>query len=216
MRRLYRTSAGREEVHEWCTSRLASWAAPHEVAEVSTTLGHTHVVATGEGDRVCVFVPGTNFSTATSTRLLEALAERMRVYAADLPGQPGLSAEVRPSDERLGYSQWVTDLLRWVRGQHPASQVLVAGHSRGAAVALSAPPDLVDGVVALSPAGIISVRPSREMVAASVPWLVRRNEQGSRRLLGYMSGPGHTASEELVEWLTLVARSTRTSGAPGP
>ncbi len=216
MRRLYRTSTGREEVHAWCTSRLAAWAVPHEVAEVSTTLGHTHVVATGGGDRVCVFVPGTNFSTATSTRLLEALAERMRVYAADLPGQPGLSAEDRPSDERLGYSQWVTDLLRWVRGQHPASQVLVAGHSRGAAVALSAPPDLVEGVVALSPAGIMSVRPSREMIAASVPWLLRRNEQGSRRLLSYMSGSDHTASEELVEWLTLVARSTRTTGAPGP
>src|ERR1700749_3928431 len=162
MRRLYRTSTGRDDVHAWCTSRLAAWAVPHEVAEVSTTLGHTHVVATGGGDRGCVFVPGTNFSAATSTRLLEGLAERMRVYAADLPGQPGLSAEDRPSDERLGYSQWVTDLLCWGRGQHPASHVLGAGLSGGRSGALFAPPDLGDGAVALSPAGIIPVRPSRE------------------------------------------------------
>ncbi len=216
MRRLYRSAAGQDDVQAWCTSRLAAWTVPHEVTEVPSTLGGTHVVAAGEGDRVCVFVPGTNFCSATSTRLLEALAERMRVYAADLPGQPGLSAADRPSDEELGYSQWVTDLLRWVRERHPHGQVLVSGHSRGAAVALSAPPDLVDGVVALSPAGIISVRPTRDMLTASLPWLVRHHEEGSRRLLAYMSGPGHTASEDIVEWLTLVARSARTTGAPGP
>jgi pimeloyl-ACP methyl ester carboxylesterase len=216
MRRLYRSPAGQDDVQAWCTSRLEAWAVPHEVVEVPTTLGHTHVVAAGEGDRVCVFVPGTNFCSATSTRLLEALAERTRVYAADLPGQPGLSAADRPSDEEVGYSQWVTDLLRWVRERHPVGQVVLSGHSRGAAVALSAPPDLVDAVVALSPAGIISVRPSPDMVSASLQWLVRHNEEGSRRLLAYMSGPGHTPSEDLVEWLTLVARSSRTTGAPGP
>jgi pimeloyl-ACP methyl ester carboxylesterase len=216
MRRLYRSPADRDDVQAWCTSRLADWTVPHEVLEVPTTLGHTHVVAAGDGDRVCVFVPGTNFNTATSTRLLEALSVRMRVYAADLPGQPGLSAEDRPSDEALGYSQWITDVLRWARERHSADRLLVSGHSRGAAVALSAPPELVDGVVALSPAGIISVRPSREMIAASVPWLVLRSDEGARRLLTYMSGPGHTAPDDLVEWLALVARSTRTTGAPGP
>jgi pimeloyl-ACP methyl ester carboxylesterase len=216
VRRLYRSTAGQDDVQAWCTSRLEAWAVPHDVSEVSTTLGRTHVVTTGDGERVCVFVPGTNFNTATSTRLLEALAEKMRVYAADLPGQPGLSAEDRPSDEQVGYSQWVTDLLRWVRSRHPDAPLLVAGHSRGAAVALSAPPSLVDGVVALSPAGIISVRVSPEMLRASLPWLVHPSEQGARRLLDYMSGADHAPPEDLVEWLTLVARSARTTGAPGP
>jgi pimeloyl-ACP methyl ester carboxylesterase len=216
MRRLYRSSASQDDVQAWCASRLDEWPVPHTLVDVPTILGQTHVVAAGEGDRVCLFVPGTSFNTATSTALLGALAERMRVYSADLPGQPGLSAAERPSDEQLGYSQWVTDLLRWVREHETGSRVLVAGHSRGAAVALSAPPDLVDGVVALSPAGIIQVRLSRAMLAASTPWLLRPNDDASRRLLEFMSGADHLASEDLVGWMTLVARSCRTTGAPGP
>ncbi len=97
-----------------------------------------------------------------------------------------------------------------------ASEILVAGHSRGAAVALSAPPDLVDGVVALSPGGIIRVRLSPAMLSASTPWLLTPGDGASRRLLEVMSGPDHVASEDLVEWMTLVSRSCRTTGAPGP
>ncbi len=216
MRRLYRSSASQDDVQAWCASRLDSWPVPHTVIDVPTILGQTHVVAAGEGDRVCVFVPGTNFNTATSLAVLSALAERVRVYAADLPGQPGLSASDRPSDEQLGYSQWVTDLLRWVREHEVGGEILVVGHSRGAAVALSAPPDLVDGVVALSPGGIIRVRLSPAILAASTPWLLSPGDGASRRLLALMSGPEHLPSEDLVAWMTLVARSCRTTGAPGP
>ena len=122
MRRLYRSSASQDDVQAWCASRLEAWPVPHTVIDVPTILGQTHVVAAGEGDRVCVFVPGTNFNAATSLALLGALAERVRVYAVDLPGQPGLSAADRPSDEQLGYSQWVTDLLRWVREHEAGSR----------------------------------------------------------------------------------------------
>lgn len=31
-----------------------------------------------------------------------------------------------------------------------------------------------------------------------------------------MSGPAHVPADDLVEWMTLVARTCRTTGAPGP
>ena len=83
---------------------------------------------------------------------------------------------------------------------------MLAGHSRGAAVALSAEPDSVEGLVLLAPAGLTEVRPSIEMLRSTLPWLVRRNNAGARRLLEYMSGPAHTPEDDLVEWMTLVAR----------
>jgi pimeloyl-ACP methyl ester carboxylesterase len=138
------------------------------------------------------------------------------VYVADLPGQPGLSKQTRPDDELSGYAGWVTELIHWVRRRHAHERIVLVGHSRGAAVALSASPEDVDGLVLFSPAGLSEVRPSLEMLRATVPWLVRRNDAGSRRLLGYMSGPGHEATRDLVEWMTLVARACRTTGAPGP
>ena len=147
--------------------------------------------------------------------MLSALAPRCRVYAADLPGQPGLSAAARPDHEVSGYAAWLADLIAWVRLRHEGERIVLAGHSRGAAVALSAEPDSVDGLALLAPAGLTEVRPSIEMMRSTLPWLLRRNNAGARRLLEYMSGPAHTPPDDLVQWMTLVARTCRTTGAPG-
>jgi pimeloyl-ACP methyl ester carboxylesterase len=173
-------------------------------------------VSLGGGAAVCVYLPGTNFTAASSSVALGALATRFRVYAADLPGQPGLSAAARPDDEIPAYAAWLGELVSWVRAREGDAPLVVAGHSRGAAVALSADPDSVHGVALLSPAGLLGVRPTAQMLRATLPWLLRRNEAGARRLLAYMSGPGHPPRPELVEWLTVVARTCRTTGAPGP
>ena len=212
----YRSHAGAEHVQEWCRAALARWVVPHQTHLVDTSLGLTHVVSLGAGDHVCVYLPGTNFNASSSTTLLEALARRFRVYAADLPGQPGLSAANRPDDEHSGYAGWVTDLIDWVARRDGRARILLAGHSRGAAVALSANPDTVHGLAMFSPAGLVAVRPTLTMLRSTVPWLVRRNNVGARRLLDYMSGPGRTPAADLVEWMALVARACRTTGAPDP
>jgi pimeloyl-ACP methyl ester carboxylesterase len=215
-RSAYRSPWHGEQVRDWCRLALTGWAVPHQRHSVETSLGDTHLVSLGSGDRVCVYLPGTNFNASTSTALLEALATRFHVYAADLPGQPGLSAVARPANEVNGYAEWLAELMSWVKGRHFDARLVVAGHSRGAAVALSADPEHVDGVALLSPGGLLSVRPTPQLLRATLPWLVRRDTAGASRLLEYMSGPGHSPSAGLVEWMTLVARMCRTTGAPGP
>ena len=212
----YRSQAGAEQVQDWCRAALARWVVPHQTHLVDTSLGMTHVVSLGAGDNVCVYLPGTNFNASSSLTVLAALAGKFRVYAADLPGQPGLSAANRPADEHSGYARWVTQLIGWVARRDGRARILLAGHSRGAAVALSAKPDTVHGLALFSPAGLIAVRPTLTMLRSTVPWLVRRNAVDARRLLDYMSGPGGVPAADLVEWMTIVARACRTTGAPGP
>ena len=216
MTNAYRSQAGAARVQDWCRAALASWVVPHQTHVVDTSLGMTHVVSLGAGDQACVYLPGTNFNAASSTTVLGVLAGKFRVYAADLPGQPGLSAADRPSEEHAGYAAWVTDLIGWVARRDGRARILLAGHSRGAAVALSASPDTVHGLALFSPAGLIAVRPTLTMLRSTVPWLVRRNPVGARRLLDYMSGPGRGPADDLVEWMTIVAGACRTTGAPGP
>lgn len=194
---------------------LAGWKVTHGDHELETSLGPTHVTTLGAGARTCVFLPGTNFNAATSVAFLGALATRFSVVAADLPGQPGLSAPGRPRDEVAGYTGWVKDLLEWVVGEFPSSPVLLAGHSRGAAVALGADPGSVAALALLSPAGFTDVRPTLPMLRATLPWLLRRDAIGARPLLRLMSGPGHEPGPKLIEWMALVARTCRTTGAPG-
>ncbi|CUR59941.1 conserved hypothetical protein [metagenome] len=216
MRSAYRSTTGASHTRRWCRAALERWPLPHVVESIDTSLGQTQVVSAGSGPATCLYLPGTNFNAATSGALVAALALRCRIHVADLPGQPGLSDERRPVQEVSGYAAWVRELVTWVRTQRPGVPVVLAGHSRGAAVALSADPVDVDGLALLSPAGLTQVRPSFAMLGATVPWLVRRNPAGARRLLDFMSGPGRVPSAELVDWMTVVARWCRTTGAPDP
>lgn len=214
MSSLYRSDAGELRVKTWCRDRLAAWPVPHTTTTLTTSLGDTHLLWAGEGETVCVYLPGTNFNAATSLGLLGHLARRSRIAVVDLPGQPGLSSSTRPRPETEGYAIWLEEVLSWVRAQHPAEQLVVAGHSRGAAVALSGPAD-VDSLVLVSPAGLVDVRVSLPVLRTAVPWMLRPTERRSRALVELMSGPTARPDPALAEWLTRVARDSRTTGAPG-
>jgi pimeloyl-ACP methyl ester carboxylesterase len=212
---LYRSTDGEQRVRDWCSGRLERWPVPHRTWTVPTSLGTTHLVEAGEGDRVCLYLPGTNFNAATSLGLLTALAARCRVVAVDLPGQPGLSSSTRPLPEAEGYGRWLEEVVPAVRAEHPGRAITIAGHSRGAAVALAGPTD-VDGLVLVSPAGLTGVRVRPAILRTAVPWMLRPSPERSLALLRLMSGAASRPDPELASWLTLVARETRTTGAPGP
>jgi pimeloyl-ACP methyl ester carboxylesterase len=183
---------------------------------VPTVLGETHLTSAGTGPDLCVYLPGTNFNAATSVALLEALAAHCRVVCVDLPGQPGLSTATRPREDARGHERWLRQVVPEARRNSPGRVALV-GHSRGAAVALSVDPGAVDALVLLSPAGLVKAHLSRSTLVPSLAWLLRPTDRRSARLVDLMAGPtSSTDHSALAGWMTLAARSTRTSGAPGP
>jgi pimeloyl-ACP methyl ester carboxylesterase len=217
VRALYRSPADAAHIQSWCRQRLEAWTVRHDTDRLETSLGHTHLTWAGTAEEaLCLYLPGTTFNAATSTTLLTRLGVRWRVLCPDLPGQPGLSAATRPVDEVTDYPRWMADLLEHARRQHPDLPVVVVAHSRGAAAALLANPTDVDGLVLVSPAGLAKVRLSHDVLLRSMAWLLRPTPARSRRLVDLMAGGGGADLEPLVEWLTLVARSTRATGAPGP
>jgi hypothetical protein len=199
-----------------CQDSLAAWPCAHTTTTLDTTLGQTHVVEAGDGEVVCVYLPGTNFNAATSTGLLTELAAKSRIVAVDLPGQPGLSDPARPHDETTAFAAWIDELLTWVRQRHHGLPLVLAGHSRGAAVALTASANLVDRLRLLSPAGLVEATASFGVLWATLPWLAWPSDRTAAGLLRVMSAPGWQPPTELVSWLAAVPRETRTSGAPGP
>jgi pimeloyl-ACP methyl ester carboxylesterase len=164
-----------------------------------------------------LYLPGTNFNAATSLALASELARSVRVVLADLPGQPGLSTGRRPSGDRVGaYGEWAGDVLDWVQKSVPAGPLVFVGHSLGAAVALAAPTRTVAALVVIDPAGLVRLRVPSAVLRATMPWLLRPTEPRSRALLRHLTAPGRSPDPALVEWMTLVARHTKPSGAPGP
>ncbi|MFE9803919.1 alpha/beta fold hydrolase [Streptomyces goshikiensis] len=137
-----------------------------------------------------------------------------RLVLPDVPGQPGLSSEERGiSGGRLSWSgTWLSEVLDAAAVTGP---VVVVGHSFGAAIALSCPSPRIDRLVLVSPGGLGRLRLTPGLLGVSASWFVRATPARSTRLLQAMLAPGHQPREELVESMTLVARHSRSSGAPG-
>ncbi|MFD9357861.1 alpha/beta hydrolase [Streptomyces sp. NPDC060031] len=212
---IYRSTPGREHIRRWCTDQLDAWPVPHERTVVTANGAETHLVNAGSGPTTVVFVPGTNFNAAASLPLATALvAPGHRLVLPDVPGQPGLSSGERGiSGGRLSwYGTWLSEVLDTAA---PTGPVMVIGHSFGAAIALSSPSPRIDRLVLVSPGGVGRLRRTPGLLAVSAAWFVRPTPARSTRLLRAMLAPGHQPREELVEWVTLVARHFRSSGAPG-
>ncbi|MCC9706656.1 alpha/beta hydrolase [Streptomyces sp. MNU76] len=214
---IYRGPADRRRVRDWCLERLDSWDVPHRRGEIRTEAGVTSVLLVGAepvaSSSTVVLVPGTNTNGAVCRHLAGALAARWPTVVLDVPGQPGLSADVRPRRGRSAwYGRWLTEALE----QAVPGPALLVGHSLGGAVVLASDSPRIAGRLLLSSAGLVRLRVPLGVVAATVPWLARPTLPRTARLLRRMTAFDERVPDELTEWMTLVARSCRSSLAPPP
>jgi pimeloyl-ACP methyl ester carboxylesterase len=146
----------------------------HESLTVRTRLGDTHVLAIGPEDAPpAVFLPGGNFLNPTCLKWFLPLAARHRLYAPDIVGQPGLSAQTRPSPKGDGHAFWVEDVLDGL-GLERAPLV---GLSYGAGLAIRTmglAPERVSRAALVSPAGVAAGPGLRMLVGVAVPMVLYR------------------------------------------
>lgn len=214
MRSVYRSEQGRSAIVEWCDARLVDARVPLDRRTIKTGLGDAHVTTMGEATSTVVFLPGTNFNIAAWLEIAELLAQEHRVISIDLPGQPGLSAPDRPRHAYDLYGIWLAETLK---GLGVENCVLV-GHSLGARIALAACVHLpgATSVIAIAPAGIARFRINTAFLLTSGRWFRNKDPDSSRALLTQMTERGFQSPDHLIDWMTLVARHTRTTLIPPP
>jgi len=210
---VYRSIESEQRVKDWCRSQLAAWPVPHTSLMVESSAGSTHLLTAGSVDAPTVmYLPGTNFNAATSLAEVALLAREWRVVVPDVPGQPGLSTGHRVRSARLNYlGYWLDGIIETL-----GVPVTLVGHSLGAAIALASCSPQVETRALLCPAGLVRLQTPPSLLWASVRWVIRPGETSSRALLRLMGSPAVPPSEDLIEWMTLVGRATRTSLAPMP
>lgn len=214
---IYRSAACQQRVRDWCLERFAEWGVPHRRLDVATTAGVTSAItmtsAPAPAVPTVVLVPGTNTNGAVYRHVSEALAARWSTVVLDVPGQPGLSTDVRPRRGRSAwYGQWLTEALEQV----VPGPAIVVGHSLGGAIVLASDSPRITGRVLLSSAGLVRLLVPPAVVAATVPWLARPTVPRAARVLRRMVAHGGRVPDELAEWMTLVARCCHSSLAPPP
>jgi len=213
MKAVYRNAVSQYTVRQWCLNRLAQWSTPHSRQVVKVDGVDVHLTHIGDQAAKVVFLPGTNFNAATSLELGSALGERWPTMIIDLPGQPGLSSGHRPHNPHDG---WYGRILAKVLEATAAREVVVVGHSLGAAVALGCDSPRVGARVLCSPAGITRLGMDIPLLACSTRWLLTPTVAASRRLLNLLTAPGHRASRTAAEWMSLIGHHCRTTLAPPP
>jgi pimeloyl-ACP methyl ester carboxylesterase len=213
MSSVYKNAAGRQAIRRWCESALEEWPVPHSRSVVATSAGEIHMLSAGAGDLPVLLVPGTNFNAAMTLSWAQALARHRQVHVVDLPGQPGLSDENRPTRNRVS---WYGRILAQIVDAAGLDRVIVVGNSLGAAVAMSCDSSRIAGRVLVSPGGIVRLAVTPGLLRATAPWLIRPSADRTRTLLELFVPPGAAPPEREIEWMTLIARHCRTTLAPAP
>lgn len=131
----------------------------------SRTLGSLRYLVGGAGTPL-LLLHGLAGSTGNWVELLPELLDRHRVIAVELPGHAGSSRLPRGAST-VDFAAAIGTVLE----AEAAEAALVAGHSFGGLVALRlarSRPELVRGLLLISPAGIATATPqARKVVAAA-------------------------------------------------
>lgn len=190
---IYKTPEGRTKIHKGYDQILAQWSHKFEQIFVDTNEGKTFVIASGPLEAPPLVLLHGSLSNAL-TWLGDALlwAKQYRVYAVDIIGEAGKSAEARPTLNSQAYSAWLTQVFTALNVDRPT----LIGLSLGGWLALdfaTTYPDRISGLVLLSPGGI---GPNRNILRWALPYFFL-GRWGVRKVFSKILGP--VAAQQNIE-----------------
>lgn len=207
MNSIYKSADAQAAVQTAYDNLLRQLPAAIEQHYVPTSQGPTFVLAAGKADAPpVVFFHGSLSNAITWAGELTRLAENYRLYAVDMIGEAGKSAEARPQLASNAYGHWLQELFQ----QLGVSQPILVGLSLGGWLALDYVtrfPTQVKGLILLSPGG---VGRNRNVLWWILPHLLL-GPWGAKRLYRKILGPlGHAIGDtELERFLQLIAANVK-------
>jgi pimeloyl-ACP methyl ester carboxylesterase len=151
---IYKTEAGGQQIRRQYEEWLAHWPVPADRRTVPTRHGDTFVMVSGkETGPPVVLLHGSAANTLSWMPVVGQLADRFRLYAVDVIGEPGLSAPSRPPLGSPAYAEWLDDVLAGLG----LTEVQVVAASLGGWFAIdyaTRRPGRVSRMVLLVPGGI--------------------------------------------------------------
>lgn len=202
MAHIYRTPQSKPMLMAEYDRILQRWPQPNKQRIIPTNQGDTFVISSGAPDGSPVLLlHGSTTNAALWINDAAVLGETRRVYALDIIGEPGKSAEARPGYDSAVYARWLADVMDALNIKKAA----LAGNSLGGWLALSLAvhmPERVSALILLAPAGLAPVRRSFILRLLPCALLSRRGAQHFNHLL---FGKAHIP-EEVYGYAELLRR----------
>ena len=151
---IYRHAGGRDIVLALYDAQLEKLGARFNDIFIDTRFGKTHIVETGNMEgKPLLLLHGGNATTAYNLLSFRFLFEEFHVYAADIIGHPGKSAETCLAPESDDYGFWLSDVISALGFE----TVRCCGGSYGAGVlakAIRVAPEKIERAAIIVPSGI--------------------------------------------------------------
>jgi pimeloyl-ACP methyl ester carboxylesterase len=179
---IYKSSAGYNQLMALYDAVLKNWPVPCETRTVSTRHGDTFVIASGsDSSPALVLLHGSCSNAVSWIGNVKDYSQFFRVYAVDIPGEPGRSAPNRPDWNSPAYAEWMEDLLDGLKIEKAA----LLGISQGGWTALKFAtyrPERVNKLVLIATAGIVPARTSFILRAVLLSMLGKRGAEAINRI----------------------------------
>lgn len=218
MKTIYRTPESKAAVLALYDAQMKKLGLPFHDLSVETSFGATHLVEIGnpEGKPLLVFHGG-NSTTAYNLLACRFLLDTFHVYAADIVGHPGRSAETSLSPGGEAYGEWAGEVI----GGLGMKSMRCFGGSFGAGVLaklMCACPEKVSRAVLCVPSGIHNALPlsSVKMLLPLLRYRRKGDAEDVRRAAMCMSVTADALDEDTLDTVRMSFEHVKTKmGMPG-
>ena len=154
MKSIYESEEGKKEILDLYDRQLSRLATPWKDVYVDTTFGKTHIIETGNlSDEPLLVFHGGNATTTYNLLTCDFIMNDFHIYAVDMVGHPGKSAETSLAAKGYDYGRWVSEVIDGLK----YDKISLFGGSFGAGViakTMCICPDKVKKVFLYVPSGI--------------------------------------------------------------
>ncbi|MEN6314459.1 MAG: alpha/beta hydrolase [Clostridiaceae bacterium] len=200
---VFKSVDGKNAILAVYDSLLEKWPVPFEKISLKTRHGDTFVIAGGDKSLPpLILLHGSSSNSAMWIGDISEYTKYYRVYAVDLPGEPGKSADIRPDLTTLAYSDWMKDVLEELK----IEKASFVGISLGGWLTLkfaTVYPDKIDRLVLLCPSGI---GPQKASVMLYMLPLKLLGKWGDIKAVKKIMGTKEL-SEETIEYCRLISKN---------
>lgn len=150
----FKSEGGKKEVLKYYDMLLTKGSLPYEKLMVNTSYGETFIIGMGKKELPpIVLLHGSGMNSAMWIKEMDEYSQTHRVYAVDMPGEPGKSDERQLPFESDDFSNWLNEVFNALSIDRASIVGISLGAWLGTKFAIKYS-DKVDKLVLLCPAGI--------------------------------------------------------------
>ncbi len=198
---VFKSEEGKNAIIKVYDSILDRWPVPYETLNIPTSYGNTFIIACGEKSAPpLILLHGTSSNSAMWIGDVSEYSRYYRVYAVDIPGEPGKSEAIRYEVTGPAHTEWLDEIFEALK----IDQAVLLGLSFGGWIAAkyaSAHPERVVKLVLLCPSGI---SPQKISFMFKVIPLMFCGEWGLNKIVGIVNG-NQSVPDEVVSYSKLIS-----------